>query len=56
MTDEQRGEVTHEPQTDAVRKAQKRRNLWLAAALFGFVVLVILITMIRLGGGVPERM
>ncbi len=41
---------------DAARKAQKRRNLWLALALFGFVLLVIVTTMIKLGTGVPERM
>ncbi len=38
------------------RRAQKRRNLWLALALVTFVVLVAVTTMLRLGGGVPERM
>lgn len=56
MSDERPDHLTEAPLTDAQRKAQKRRNMWLAAALFGFVVLVVLITMIRLGGGVPERM
>ena len=41
---------------DEARKAQKLRNLWLALALVAFVVLVIVTTMVRLGGGVPERM
>lgn len=41
---------------DEARKAQKRRNLWLAIALVAFVVLVAMTTMLRLGGGVPERM
>jgi len=41
---------------EEARKAQKRRNMWLAFALVAFVVLVIVTTMLRLGGGVPERM
>lgn len=41
---------------EETRKAQKRRNLWLAFALVAFVVLVALTTILRLGGGVPERM
>lgn len=45
------------PQLDEeARRAQKRRNLWLALALIAFVVLVAVTTMLRLGGGVPERM
>jgi hypothetical protein len=47
------------PQLDeAALKARKRRNLWLGFALAGFVVLVMLITMVRLhtGTGVSERM
>lgn len=44
------------PLDEDARKAQKRRNLWLALALIAFVVLVIATTMIRLGSGVPERM
>ncbi|WP_018147091.1 hypothetical protein [Henriciella marina] len=42
--------------SDEARRAQKRRNLWLALALITFVVLVALTTIMRLGGGVPERM
>jgi hypothetical protein len=39
-------------------KARKKRNLWLGLALAGFVVLVMVITMIRLhtGTGISERM
>ncbi len=39
-------------------KARKRRNLWLGLALAGFVVLVMITTIIRLntGTGVSERM
>ncbi|WP_084418673.1 hypothetical protein [Henriciella litoralis] len=34
---------------EASRKAQNRRNIWLALALFAFVVLVGVTTVIRLG-------
>ncbi len=39
-------------------KARNRRNLWLGLALAGFVVLVMITTVIRLhtGAGVSERM
>lgn len=30
--------------------ARNRRSLWTAAALFGFVALVFLITLVRIGG------
>ena len=53
MTEQMPGPEEHD---DTARKAQKRRNIWLAAALVAFVVLVALTTMIRLGGGIPERM
>lgn len=38
--------------------ARKRRNLWLGLALAGFVVLVMIVTIIRLatGTGISERM
>lgn len=38
--------------------ARKRRNLWLGLSLAGFVVLVMVITVIRLttGEGISERM
>lgn len=36
--------------------ARKRRNIWLGFALAGFVILVLLITVIRLANGIPERM
>lgn len=39
-----------QPHDDAERRAaQKRRNLWLGLALFGFVVIVGVTTVIRLG-------
>lgn len=47
------------PQLDAeALKARKRRNLWLGLALAGFVILVMVTTMIRLhtGTGISERM
>ena len=47
---------TPTPPNDDARKAQKRRNLWLALALVTFVVLVAATTVIRLGSGVPGRM
>lgn len=42
----------------AALKARNRRNLWLGLALGGFVVLVLVVTLIRLnsGVGVPDRM
>lgn len=36
--------------------ARKRRNIWLGLALAGFVIIVLLITMVRLANGIPERM
>ncbi|WP_300378640.1 hypothetical protein [Henriciella sp.] len=54
---EERPTPLSEEDTTAARKAQKRRNVWLALALVAFVVLVILTTIIKLSGGaVPERM
>lgn len=32
--------------------ARKRRNLWIALAIVGFVVLVFLVTMTRVGEGI----
>ena len=50
-------EAPQPPERDeAARKAQKRRNVWLALALVAFVILVAATTILRLGGGVPERM
>lgn len=39
-------------------KAQKKRNMWLGLALFGFVLLVLMVTVIRLATatGISERM
>ena len=35
--------------------ARKKRGQWIALALFGFVVLVFVLTMAKVGGGIPER-
>jgi len=32
--------------------ARKRRNFWIALAITGFVVLVFLVTMVRVGEGI----
>ena len=39
------------PLTEEELSARKRRNLWLAAALVGFVALVLVITVVRLSQG-----
>jgi hypothetical protein len=51
-------EKTHLPPDADALKARKRRNLWLGLALAGFVVLVMVTTIIRLhsGTGISERM
>ncbi len=36
--------------------ARKRRGQWIALALFAFVILVFVLTMSKIGGGIPERM
>jgi hypothetical protein len=36
--------------------ARKRRGQWMALALVAFVILVFVLTMSKVGGGVPERM
>lgn len=41
--------IRPEPLSPEADKARKSRNLWLALALFGFVILVGAITMVRLG-------
>ncbi|MEQ8559433.1 MAG: hypothetical protein RIB03_14030 [Henriciella sp.] len=38
-----------EPLSPEARRARKKRNVWLALALFAFVILVALTTVIRLG-------
>ena len=45
------------PLTAEELAARKRRNLWLALALVGFVVLVMVITIIRLSAdpSMPDR-
>lgn len=46
------------PMTPEELAARKKRNLWLGLALAGFVVLVMITTIIRLttGTGISERM
>ncbi|NBC20094.1 MAG: hypothetical protein GVY06_03450 [Alphaproteobacteria bacterium] len=46
MTDEDRIERVELSEREIA--ARKRRNLWLALALFGFVILVGAVTMVRL--------
>lgn len=38
------------------RKAQKKRNIWLALALLGFLVLVFVTTIVRIRDGIYWRM
>ena len=45
----QNGDFDPISEEDMRRKAQKRRNAWLALALFAFVIIVGATTMIRLG-------
>ena len=42
-------QLTSQTDEDVRKAAQKRRNFWLALALFAFVVIVGVTTMIRLG-------
>jgi hypothetical protein len=35
--------------------ARKRRNLWIAAGLAGFIALIFVITIVHLGGNVAKR-
>jgi uncharacterized membrane protein len=35
--------------------ARKRRNLWIAVGLVGFIALVFVITIVHLGGNVAKR-
>ena len=44
------------PLTQEERKAQKKRNLWLAFALLGFLVLVFVTTIVRIRDGIYWRM
>lgn len=36
--------------------ARKKRNNWIAISLVGFVILVFMLTMAKVGGGIPVRM
>lgn len=42
--------------TPAEVAARKKRNNWIAISLVGFVVLVFVLTMAKVGGGIPVRM
>lgn len=44
------------PLSKAELAARNRRNIWLGLSLAGFVILVLVITMVRLANGIPERM
>lgn len=44
------------PLTAEERAAQKKRNVWLAFALLGFLVLVFIITIVRIRDGIYWRM
>jgi len=41
-------------ESDEARRARSRRNWLLAGALFAFVVLVFVVTLVRLGGNVAQ--
>lgn len=41
--------------TPAQESARKRRNLWIALALIGFVALVFLVTVAKMKAGVLDR-
>ncbi len=41
--------------TPEQEKARKRRNVWIAVSLFGFMVLVFLITLTQMKAGVLNR-
>jgi hypothetical protein len=45
----------YDPLSDAAKAKRKRANLAIALALFGFVVLVFIVTIARLGGHVFDR-
>jgi hypothetical protein len=42
-------------ESDAQRKARRNRNIAMAIALFAFVILVFIVTLVRLGGNVANR-
>ena len=48
MTDPRSDYPKPVPLDEAADKARKRRNLWLALSLVGFIVLIALITALRL--------
>jgi hypothetical protein len=46
----------HVTLTPAEVAARKKRNNWIAISLVGFVILVFVLTMAKVGGGIPVRM
>ncbi len=46
---------THRSLTEAEQKQRKRRNIAIALMVIGFVVLIYLVTILRLGSSVAER-
>jgi hypothetical protein len=44
-----------EPEDSAAQRARRGRNLAIALGLVGFVVLVYLVTVFRMGGNVLDR-
>jgi hypothetical protein len=46
----------HVTLTPAEVAARKKRNNWIAISLVGFVILVFILTMAKVGGGIPVRM
>ncbi len=42
-------------ETPEAAKARSRRNIAMALALAGFVILIFVVTLVRLGGNVAQR-
>jgi hypothetical protein len=55
MSEMKASEMVLRPLTEAEVKARKGRNLWLALSLLAFVLLVLAITIVRLGPDVMNR-
>jgi hypothetical protein len=47
--------VTGFNETPEAAKARSRRNIAMALALAGFVILIFVVTLVRLGGNVAQR-
>lgn len=52
---EAKGTPAADPRDEAVRRARRGRNIAIAVGLIGFVVLVYLVTIFRMGGNVLDR-